>query len=114
MISDRDLSALEDILYSIKLLEKYSHDLSEDEFYQSQEKQDLIVHRLEIIGEASKRLSEKTINKYPEIPWKEMKGMRDVLIHQYDNIMLRTVWNVLNERIPEIKEKIVEAHEKES
>lgn len=59
-------------------------------------------------------ISEKTINKYPEIPWKEMKGMRDVLIHQYDNIMLRTVWNVLNERIPEIKKKIVEAHEKES
>ncbi len=94
------------------MLYRYTKELSEQEFYESQEKQDLAVHRLEIIGEASKRLSDNTININNNIPWKEMKGMRDILIHQYDNILLEIVWNTIKEEIPvielEIKKVLIE------
>ena len=82
MIGDRDKDALENILYCIDLLKKYSEGLEEKEFYQDQAKQDLIVHRLEIIGEATRRLSNDIKEEYNDIPWQDMKDMRNILIHQ--------------------------------
>jgi len=106
MIGDRDKDALENILYCIDLLKKYSEGLEEKEFYQDQAKQDLIVHRLEIIGEATRRLSNDIKEEYNDIPWQDMKDMRNILIHQYDNILLDTVWGTLNDKIPEVERKV--------
>ncbi|SDM50228.1 HepT-like ribonuclease domain-containing protein [Halarsenatibacter silvermanii] len=113
MIGDRDADALEDILYSIDLLKKYSAGLSEEKFYKNQEKQDLIVHRLEIIGEASSRISDEIKDKYDDIPWEDMINMRNILIHQYDNIFLDIVWKTLKEKIPEVEEEILGIKEEE-
>lgn len=109
MISNKDLDALEDIIYCINLIYKYSEELSKEDFYNSQEKQDLLVHRLEILGEASKRLSKDITDVFTDIPWKQIKGMRDVLVHQYDDIMLEIVWETVQNRIPEIEHNIRES-----
>jgi uncharacterized protein with HEPN domain len=65
-----------------------------------------VVHTLEIIGEATKRLPEDLRRRYPDIPWKGMAGMRDRIIHGYDNVDLQIVWDVVKRDIPQIKPKI--------
>ena len=85
---DRNKKALNDIIYCIDLINQYTAGISKYDFLNSQEKQDLVVHRLEILGEATKRLTQDFINKYSNINWSEMAKMRDVLIHQYDGIDL--------------------------
>lgn len=106
MINQKDRNHLQDILYSIELIYKYSKDVTKQDFFDSQEKQDLIVHRLEIIGEAAKRMSDEVTEKQKNIPWREIKGMRDVLIHQYDNILLEIVWETIKEKIPQLEIEI--------
>jgi len=66
-----------------------------------------VVRALEIIGEAAKRLPEELRQKYPHIPWKGMAGMRDRIIHGYDNVDLQIVWDVVKRDIPEIKPNII-------
>jgi uncharacterized protein with HEPN domain len=65
-----------------------------------------VVRALEIIGEAAKRLPEDLRQRYPDIPWKGMAGMRDRIIHGYDNVDFQIVWDVVKRDIPEIKPKI--------
>jgi uncharacterized protein with HEPN domain len=61
---------------------------------------------LEIIGEATKRLPDDLRQRYPDVPWKGMAGMRDRIIHGYDNVDLEIVWDVVKRDIPQIKSKI--------
>ncbi|MCF8246329.1 MAG: DUF86 domain-containing protein [Saprospiraceae bacterium] len=77
-----DLVSLDDILESIEKIEDYIHGMSEREFELSSEKQDAVIRRIEIIGEAVKNISEKTREEYPDVQWRQIAGMRDVVIHQ--------------------------------
>lgn len=63
----------------------------------------VVVRALEIAGEATKRLPESLRNQYPHIPWKQMAGMRDRIIHGYDNVDLEIVWDVVTQDIPQVK-----------
>ena len=67
-----------------------------------------VVRALEIIGEAVKRLPEELYQRYPDIPWKGMAGMRDRIIHGYNYVDLQIVWDVVKRDIPQIKPKIVQ------
>jgi len=62
-----------------------------------------VARALEIVGEASKRLPPEVRTVYPEIPWRDMAGMRDRIIHGYDNVDLRIMWDVVKQEIPRIK-----------
>ncbi|HPZ81437.1 MAG TPA: DUF86 domain-containing protein [Candidatus Atribacteria bacterium] len=66
------------------------------------------MRRLEIIGEAAKSLEEEFRQRYPELPWKSMAGMRDVLTHQYFGVDLHRVWLTIKDDLPAIKQKIME------
>lgn len=70
--------------------------------------QDAIVRQLQIIGQATKRLSEDFRVRYPDVPWREIAGMRDVLVHDYSRVDLNAVWNVVEKELPPLK-KAVEA-----
>ena len=70
--------------------------------------QDAVIRNLEIIGEATKRISLGFKEQHLEIPWRQMAGLRDVLIHDYMGVSLKIVWNVLQNELPQLKIKIIE------
>ena len=72
------------------------------EFLENQDAQDVVNRSFEIIGEATTHLSEKCRDEHPDIPWREMKQFRNVLIHQYFRLDTRQVWSVSRNDIPEI------------
>jgi len=98
---------IEHILESIALIEKYIEDRTKADFFNSVQLQDSVIRRIEIIGEAVKNLSTKLKEKYPEIPWRNIAGMRDLLIHEYFGIDLELTWKVVIKDIPELKVKIL-------
>ena len=69
--------------------------------------QDAIVRNIEIIGEAVKNLSVDFIDQYPHVPWKNIAGMRDLLIHEYFGVNYKLVWDVVKNKIPELKTEII-------
>lgn len=97
---------LKHILDSINLIEKYTEGLTEEQFLQSTEKQDVVTRRLEIIGEAIRNLPEEFRDKYPEIAWNKAMGTRNILIHHYFGINYKTVWDTVIKSIPEFKKQI--------
>jgi uncharacterized protein with HEPN domain len=98
---------LEDILESIEKIEEYTANIDEDDFYENSVIQDAVLRRLEIIGEAVKNIPDDFREKHPDIPWKQIAGMRDVLIHAYFGVNLRRVWKVIEEDIQDLKLKIL-------
>lgn len=97
---------IEDILESIFQIEKYVEKMRERDFVKDTKTQDSVIRRLEIIGEAVKNLPRHFKNKHPEVPWREIAGTRDVLIHEYSGINLKRVWRTIKKDIPDLKKKI--------
>lgn len=105
-----ELAFFEDILKSIGLIESYLENKTEDDFMYSQQMQDAVVRRIEIIGEAAKRISNETKKRYPQIPWRQMTGMRDIIAHEYDGIDYGIVWNTCEASLPELKEQLLSVY----
>lgn len=99
---------LRHILDAIYNIEKFVKDVSKDDFFGNVEKQYAVLRGLEIIGEATKNLSRELKRKHPEVPWKEIAGMRDKLIHQYFGVNLNLVWETIHGRLPDLRYQILE------
>lgn len=97
---------LHDILESIDLIESFIATIDERSFYANVEKQDAVLRRLEIIGEAVKQLPDRIRDSNPTIPWRQIAGMRDMIIHEYFGITLEMIWVVVTEDLPELKDAI--------
>ncbi|MGL5083905.1 MAG: HepT-like ribonuclease domain-containing protein [Microcoleaceae cyanobacterium] len=98
----RDRETLIDIVEAIKLILRYVEAVNFANLAANIEKQDAILRRITIIGEATKRLSKDFREQHPTIPWKEIAGMRDVITHDYDEVDLDEVWTVINENLPQL------------
>ena len=94
------------ILESINLIETYLQGVTEEYFHASIEKQDLVVRRLEIIGEATKNLPDEFRKMHSDIPWKSIAGLRDVVIHQYFGINFNRIWDTVVNLLPILKKQI--------
>lgn len=94
----RDRDAWRDILTAIRRAQGFPIP-DRETFLASDVLQDAVVRNLEIIGEVTKRLSDAFRQQHPQMPWREMAGMRDVLIHAYDRVDLEEVWITLNEQL---------------
>lgn len=94
-MSDRsDLDFLRDIQEAIRRIGLYTTGLKYAGFRQDAKTQDAVIRNLEIIGEATKNISEDLRVNYPAIPWRGMAGLRDRLIHHYFGVNLDIVWNI--------------------
>lgn len=107
MIKD-DLAYVDHILDCIRKINEYSTGLSIKEFESNELVQDAIIRNIEIIGEASKKISLDTKQTYYKIPWKEIAGMRDKLIHDYLGVDVIVVWKTIKEDIPTLERLISE------
>ncbi len=101
-----DTNLLEDIFICLEKIQLYISGLSYDDLASDQKTQDAIIRNIEILGEASKKLSVNVKQKYNEIPWKMIAGTRDRLIHDYFGVNIDIVWEIATIDVPELKEKI--------
>jgi len=106
MKKERDYLFLNHIYDACSQISKYLENIDYDNFQKNRLLQDAVMRELEIIGEASKNLSEDFRNKFPDIPWRLMAGMRDKLIHGYFSIDVIEVWNTAKRDILDLKKKL--------
>jgi len=105
----KDVPYLKHIIDAISKIEGYTADLEREKFLKDARTQDAVVRNLEIIGEATKRLSNETRQRYPEIPWAEVAGTRDRLIHAYFDVDLDEVWTTVHRDIPRLRRTVKKA-----
>ena len=98
---------IEHILSSINSIQEYITGINLKTFLEDNKTQDAVVRQFEIIDEATKRISADFRDNHPDIPWSEMAGMRDVLIHDYIDVNFEIVWKTAIEDIPVVKEAIL-------
>lgn len=105
-MSFEPLDYLRHILVEANYLVERSEGLSFEEFVESDTLQRAFVRSLEIIGEASKKVPGEFRAQYPDLDWRAMVGMRDRLIHDYFGVDFEIVWDVVRNRIPELRDRV--------
>jgi uncharacterized protein with HEPN domain len=102
----RDLQFLLDMLQSAELIMTYTALCSKDEFVENVQLQDSVIRRLLVIAEAARRIPEATRQTLPNISWQEINGMRNRLVHEYNDVNLNIVWDVVQSEIPTLIEEL--------
>ena len=97
---------LQDILSAIESIETFIEGMSQGQLKEDDKTFSAVIRKLEIIGEAAKNISKIITEKHDDVPWKEMAGMRDRLIHAYFGIDCDLVWDVIKNELPRVKEKV--------
>ncbi len=98
---------LDDIISSIKKIEKYINNVSFEEFSDNEMIVDAVVRNLEIIGEAARNLEDDFKETNSHIPWRNMIGLRNIMIHEYFGIDLNIIWKIVTDDIPKTKPEIL-------
>ncbi len=98
----RDRQLLLDMLESSRLAVSYLEGTSIDEFLEDMRLQDAVIRRIGIIGEAARQISDLTRQSHADIPWHEINGMRNRIIHEYANIDLVVIWDTVHNSLPDL------------
>lgn len=97
---------LKDILAAIIKVEKYSKGVDYQVFVSDEMRHDAVLRQLEIVGEAASKFSSDFKKQNPNLPWKEAKDLRNLLIHAYDDVNLEIIWKTIIKDLPEFKKQI--------
>jgi uncharacterized protein with HEPN domain len=101
-----DLPYLKHMLDAVARIESYVRGIEETDFLTNTEKQDAVIRQLQILGEAVKCLSQGLRAAHPDVPWREVAGMRDKLVHDYFGVDLQFVWVTATKDVPALRPKI--------
>jgi uncharacterized protein with HEPN domain len=96
----RDLGWVLDMLQASRKAIEYAGGLNEEHFHASSLHQDAILRQLTIVGEAVKRVSAEFRASHPEVPWRQIAGFRDVVVHDYARVDLQEVWRIVQADLP--------------
>jgi uncharacterized protein with HEPN domain len=105
---------LQDIVDMLTKVEQFTTSMTFEEFKSDDKTIFAVVRALEIVGEATKHIPVAVRNRHPDLPWRNMAGMRDKLIHDYLDVDLDIVWKTATELIPLLKPQVAEVIEAES
>lgn len=100
------LDYLNDILDAAEKIERFTEGMTRDEFHDDAKTADAVLRNFEVIGEATKNVPEAVRQDYHDIPWEEMAGMRDKLIHGYTTVDLDIVWTTVEDDLPRLLPKL--------
>lgn len=106
MSKKEDRVYLKHIEDAIMKIERYTKDSKFEDFTENSLVQDGVIRQLQIIGEATKLISEEKRKKYSEVPWKDIAGMRDKLVHAYISVDLEAIWIVVEQDISILKKNV--------
>lgn len=95
-----------DILDSASLVLRYVGAMSQDDFVNSDAVKDAVLYRFTVIGEAANRVSDATRIALPQFPWRLMRGMRNIVVHQYDDVQFDTVYQTVVHDLPSLIESL--------
>ena len=98
----RDNESLIDIERAARRVLRYTDNISRVDLEVNDEKLSAILYQIAVIGEATKRLSQDLRQQHPEIPWREIAGMRNMLIHKYDQVDFDVIWDVVESKLPQL------------
>ncbi|AFH38438.1 HepT-like ribonuclease domain-containing protein [Thermus thermophilus] len=106
-MSKRDARLLlQDMLESLEKIERYTAGLTFERFAQDDRTVDAVVRNLEVIGEAARQIPSEVRERYPEVPWRRVIGLRNVVVHEYFAVDVEIVWTVVRQSLPELKEAL--------
>jgi uncharacterized protein with HEPN domain len=100
------LDYLDDILEAVEKIERFTSGMRYEEFVEDAKTVDAVLRNFEVIGEAAKNVPEEVRREYSDVPWSEMAGMRDKLIHGYATVELQIVWTTIQEELPTLGPQI--------
>ena len=91
---------LDDILEAAKKVLEYTAGFSEEQFYADRKTVEAVIWNLQIIGEATKNIPQEIRSEYPDLPWRDMEGLRDIIVRQYFGIKLDVIWKIIRDDVP--------------
>ncbi|MGH2442042.1 MAG: HepT-like ribonuclease domain-containing protein [Chloroflexota bacterium] len=99
---------LDDILESIRRIEVSTRNISQAAFESDVDTQDAVVRRIEIVGEAIKHIPQEFRDTHPQVPWRKVAGTRDVIIHNYFDVNLGGIWNIIQNDLAPLKQQVID------
>lgn len=96
----------QDILEALEKIQRYMGDMDFEGFRRDEKTIDAVLRNITVIGEAAKHIPEEVVTLNPTIPWSKMRGMRDVLVHEYFGVSLEILWQTIQEDLPPLQPQI--------